>query len=118
VGHSRGGRHVIDAAGQLQKAGIVVELLVCVDVALPPTVPSNVRHVLNVYTTEQRIYTPEPLKPSAGAMTYIQNLDLGDPKSPLSVPGLHHLNITANSVVQDLIMERILKVAGETPDSE
>jgi hypothetical protein len=118
VGHSRGGRHVIDAACELQKADIVVDLLVCVDVALPPTVPGNVRQVLNVYTTQQWLYSPEPLRQSVGANTRIENLDLGDPRSPLNVPGLHHLNITANSLVQELIMERILKVASERSRDE
>jgi len=115
VGHSRGGRHVLDAAYQLQKAGITVDLLVCLDAALLPTVPSNVRQAVNVYMSQQRIYPADTLNSAAGTTARIDNIDLSNPKSSIAGQGLHHLNITTSPAVQDLVMERILQVVGETP---
>src|SRR5436190_20204564 len=43
VGHSCGARYSLYAARQLQAAGIAVDLVVCLDVALAPAVPPNVR---------------------------------------------------------------------------
>ena len=93
----------------------MVDLLVCVDVALPPPVPSNVRQAVNVYMSQQLIYPADPLRPAVGGTTSIDNIDVNDPSSFIKGRGLHHLNITANPTVQDYVMERILQVVGETP---
>jgi pimeloyl-ACP methyl ester carboxylesterase len=58
VGHSRGGRHIIDAAHELQKSGISIDLLICIDVAAPTTVPGNVRQ-----STPPRYSRPRPAPP-------------------------------------------------------
>ncbi len=115
VGHSRGGRHAVEAAYGLQKAGIDVDLLVCLDVTLLPPVPSNVRQALNVYVRGQLLYPSDTLKPAAGATARIENIDLSDPSSTIHVKGLHHMNITASQDVHDFVMTRILQVAGKTP---
>ena len=115
LGHSRGGRHVLDAAGELGKAGIDVDLLVCVDTALPPLVPINVRRVLNVYMSKQLIYPADLLTPAAESATRVENFDIDHPESSLRGAGLHHLNITANPAVQEFLMQRIMDVARATP---
>ncbi|HEX3151400.1 MAG TPA: hypothetical protein VHR66_25200 [Gemmataceae bacterium] len=112
VGHSRGGRHVLDAARELEKAGIAVDLLVCVDVALPPTVPRNVRRAISMYMSQRRIYPADPLRRDDGSIAGIENIDLNDPNATIKVRGLHHLNITASPAVHDLIVERIRQLAG------
>jgi hypothetical protein len=113
VGHSRGGRNAIDAARSLQHAGIAVDLLVCLDTALPPTVPGNVRDALNIYWSEPRLYPAAALKADSGARTQIENIDLSDPHAPLQGQGLHHLNVTASPAVQDFVIGRILALAGK-----
>jgi pimeloyl-ACP methyl ester carboxylesterase len=114
VGHSRGGRHVLAAANGLQKAGISVDLLVCLDTALLPPVPGNVRQALNVYVSQQLLYPSDTLKPDSGATCQIENIDLNDSSSAINVRGLSHLKITASEEVHDFVMARILQVASQT----
>jgi Alpha/beta hydrolase family len=111
VGHSRGGRHALDAARELKKAGIAVDLLVCVDVAMPPTVPGNVRRAISLYKSQRRIYPADPLQREDGSITGIENVDLSDPNATIPGRGLHHFNITASPAVHDLIIRRIQKLA-------
>jgi hypothetical protein len=113
VGHSRGGRHIIETAQELQKAGIGVDLLICVDVAALPTVPSNVRQAINIYSSEHRVYPADILKPAPKSTTLIENIDLNSPRSPIKGNGLNHVTITANAAVQQFMVQRILQVASE-----
>jgi hypothetical protein len=113
VGHSRGGRHIIYAARALEKAGIAVDLIVCLDVAMPPTVPGNVGRAVNVYMTRNRVYPAGTLAAARGSAAQIENLDLSEPGGPISLHGLHHFNITASPAVQDLVIQRVLEVAHE-----
>lgn len=113
VGHSRGGRHVLDAARRLQSAGINVDLLVCLDAALLPRLPANVRQAVNIYVSGELIYPPDRLKPAPGTNVRIDNIDLSDPASPIRAPNLHHLNITASPAVQEFIQQRIMQVIRE-----
>lgn len=110
VGHSRGGRQVLRAAAELAKAGIAVDLLVTVDVALPPDVPSGVRHVVNVYRGSGRIYPARPLRPGKGCTAVIENVDLDAPGAPLSNAGVHHLTITDDAALQEWLLRRIVAV--------
>jgi thioesterase domain-containing protein len=116
VGHSRGGRHIIDAAHELQKSGITIDLLICLDVAAPSTVPGNVRHALNLYLTQHRVYPAEMLKATPGSTTRIDNIDLNAPNSPVKVHGLNHVNLTADAGVQDFVLKAIAKAVGEATD--
>ncbi len=111
VGHSRGGRHILYAARELEKAGVTVDLVVCLDVALPPEVPSNVKRAVNVYLARHRLYPAGTLVCARGSAAHIENLDLTAPDSPIDGRGLNHFNITANPAVQDLVVARIMQVA-------
>ncbi|HQR05496.1 MAG TPA: hypothetical protein PLN21_01675 [Gemmatales bacterium] len=115
VGHSRGGRHILDAAHELQKSGFIVDLLVCLDVAAPTTVPSNVRKALNLYMTQHRIYPAEKLKPTIGSQTIIENVDLNAPSSPVKIHELNHINITNDTGVQNYVINAIEKVVNQRP---
>jgi hypothetical protein len=115
VGHSRGARHAVDAARELEKAGINIDLLVCLDVTLPPAVPPNVRQALNVYMSQHRLYPADQLLPVPGAAVHIENVDLSSPGAPVTGRALCHVTIAASSAVQDLIVERIGQVVRETP---
>jgi pimeloyl-ACP methyl ester carboxylesterase len=110
VGHSRGARHALYAARELEKAGITVDLLVCMDVAMPPDVPGNVRQALNLYMTRNRLYPASRLQAAPGSAAAIDNVALDASDSPVDGRGLYHVTITANPSVQSLIRERILQV--------
>jgi hypothetical protein len=113
VGHSRGARHAVNAARELESAGIGVELLVCLDVSLPPTVPGNVRRALNVYMSQHRLYPADPLQAAPGAAASVENVDLSRPGAPVTGRAMCHVTIAASGAVQDLIVERILQVVRE-----
>ncbi len=103
VGHSRGARHAVDAARELEKAGIGIDLLVCLDVSLPPTVPANVRQALNVYMSQHRLYPADPLQPAPGAAVRIENIDLSNRGNKSREARLCHVSIASNAGVQDLV---------------
>jgi hypothetical protein len=110
VGHSCGGRHALFAARKLGSACVGIDLLVCIDVALPWPVPANVRRAVNLYLTRRRVYPARPLVPAPGSSALIENIDLNAADSPLDATGLYHLNITASLAVQQFVMRRILEV--------
>ena len=107
VGHSAGGRYALVAARQLQESGIIVDRLVCVDVALPDPVPTNVRAASHLYLTGLRLYPARPLMCDSGSTTHLENIDLNAANSPISARWLNHLNITDSPAVQELILQRI-----------
>jgi pimeloyl-ACP methyl ester carboxylesterase len=115
IGHSCGGRYALWTAHQLEQAGIVVDLLVCVDVApMPHRVPGNVRRAIHLYRSRWRLYPARPLRPDPGSAAVIDNIDLDAPTTPIHACFLHHLNITASSVVQEWIIDEVMRTAGCT----
>jgi hypothetical protein len=108
VGHSCGGRYALYSAQQLAKWGITIDLLVCVDVAMPFFVAANVKHAVNIYRSRWRIYPARPLLPAPGSTAKITNIDLDAPDSPISPRWLNHLNITNSLAVQKLLLDYIL----------
>ena len=112
VGHSRGGRRTLAAAQRLEPAGVVVDLLVCVDVAFPPPAPGNVRHAVHLYRSRLRLYPARPLRAAPGSSAVIENINLDGPDPPFPGRGLHHLNITASEAVHDWIIRCVGEVIG------
>ena len=100
-----------------EKTEIGFDLLVCLDVSLPPTVPANVRQALNVYMSQHRLCPVDPLQPAPGVAARIENVDLSTFGAPIAGRALCHVNVAADRDVQDLIVERIRKVAREAPHS-
>ena len=106
VGHSCGARYSLFSAHELARRGIAVELIVCVDAAIPYTVAANVRHAANLYRSRWRIYPARPLVAAPGSAARVTNVDLDAEDSPIAPAGLHHLNITGSGAVQDWIVAR------------
>lgn len=117
VGHSCGGRYSLFAAHLLQTLGIEVDLLVCLDVALPPEVPANVKRAVNIFRTRWRLYPAGALRPAPGSSAAIENLDLDAPDSPVPGTWLHHLNLTDSPAVQQLVLSRVRQVLARPPAS-
>jgi hypothetical protein len=114
IGHSCGGRYALFSARELARHGIAIELLVCIDVAMPSEVAGNVKQAVNLYRTQRRIYPARPIRPAPGSAARVTNLDLDSPSAPFKPTGLHHLNITASPAVQDWVVARVLDQVGET----
>jgi hypothetical protein len=110
VGHSRGGRQALFTAGRLGRAGVAVDLVLTLDVAMPPPVPAGVQRAVNLYRTRRRLYPARPLKTAGDCTARIENIDLDAPGSLIDARGLHHLNITDSPGVQDELFLRIAEV--------
>jgi hypothetical protein len=113
VGHSCGGRYALFTAQELARHGIGIELIICIDVAMPFAVAANVRHAVHLYRSQRRLYPARPLRAVPGSSARITNVDLDAADSPLSPRGLHHLNITTSAAVQYWVVERILRAVRE-----
>jgi pimeloyl-ACP methyl ester carboxylesterase len=111
VGHSCGGRAALYAARELEKIGVPVELLICLDVAVPPEVPGNVRRAVNISRSRWRIYPAGTLRAAPGSTAQIDNIDLDQ---PVPMRGLHHLNFTDSPMVQAMVLGRIFEVLDTT----
>ena len=108
VGHSCGGRSAIFAAQTLQKAGLDVRLIVCLDVTCPPPVPANVCRAISLRRTRHRLYPAMPLLAAPGAGTVIENIDLDASDSPIDPRGIWHANITSRPQAQEWVVRRIV----------
>jgi hypothetical protein len=116
VGHSCGGRAALRVARALQQAGVVIDLVICLDVAFPPMVPGNVKSAVNLFLGGWRLYPAGRLRVEAGSATNIQNIDLRGPDSPLRPRWLNHLNFTNSSVILAFVQDCILRsIAMATP---
>jgi hypothetical protein len=113
VGHSCGGRSTVFAAQRLQAAGVGVELIVCLDTAVPPPVPANVRRAVHLYWAGPRLYPARPLVAAPGVVPVIENIDQGAAESPIAAAGLWHMNITASPAVQAFVTERVREAVSQ-----
>jgi pimeloyl-ACP methyl ester carboxylesterase len=111
IGHSRGGRRALAAAAWLAQVGVMVDLIVCVDVAFPPLVPASVRRAVHVYRSRWRVYRAGLLHQSANGTGLVENIDLDQVGAPFPGQGLHHLNITGFPALQDWIEREIRELA-------
>jgi hypothetical protein len=107
VGHSCGGRYSLFTAHKLAERGIPVKLVICIDVAFPSEVGTNVYEAVHIYRSSGRVYPARPLQAVPGSAARITNVDLDAHDSPIAPSGLHHLNITANAQVQEWVFQRI-----------
>jgi hypothetical protein len=105
----------LTSAGCFRRLESGVDLLVCLDVTLPPPVPANVRHAVNIYLSRHRLYPADPLCADAGSQTHVENLDLSQPDATMPPRGLHHLNLTASPAVQGLVLDRIFQTLRQSP---
>jgi hypothetical protein len=109
VGHSCGARYALYAAYKLQRIGIEIALLVCLDVALPPRVPSNIKKAVNLYLGRKRLYPARALRPACAASTIVENIDLSTADSPAAGRWLTHLNIIERRSVQGIVFRHVLE---------
>jgi hypothetical protein len=109
VGHSCGGRYSLYAARELERLGIPVKLIVCLDVAVPLEVPANVRRAVNLYMGRWRLYPARPLRAACPSATAVENIDLSRADSPARGAWLTHLTITDSAAVQGVVLTHVLE---------
>jgi hypothetical protein len=109
VGHSCGARYSLYAAHKLHKLGLGIDLVVCLDVAVPPEVPPNVKKAVNIYMNRRRLYPARPLRAMCPAATAVVNIDLACAASPVNSAWLTHLNIVEPVAVRHMILGHVLE---------
>ncbi len=112
VGHSCGGRYSLYAARQLEPLGIPIDLVVCLDVAVPLEVPANVKRAVNLYMGHRRLYPARPLRAADPSATAVENIDLSRTDSPARSAWLTHLTITDSAAVQGVVLKHVLEAVG------
>jgi hypothetical protein len=71
-------------------------------------VPANVKAAMHLYLSGWRLYPARPLT-AVNPATYIENIDLNAPDSPISPRWLSHVNITDCPAIQEFVAQRIVK---------
>ena len=94
-------------ARNLNAAGIPVALLVTVDAVSQTIVPPNVKHALNVYKPGfVPMFSGLKLRAVDPGATVIENVNVNNLKGV----DVNHFTIDKDTVVQDLILDRVKKV--------
>jgi len=107
MGHSLGANEQIKVARNLEKAGIPVDLLVTLDAVLPPKVPGNVRHALNLYKPGYvPMFSGIRLKADNPELTRIDNMNVNE----IGGVKVNHFTIANNKKVQTIILDEVDKV--------
>jgi hypothetical protein len=107
VGHSLGANEQIKVARNLNKAGVPVDLLVTVDAVSQTIVPPNVKEAVNFYKSGYvPMFSGLKLRAADPTKTHIENINAAQ----LKAVGINHFTIDKNSVVQEMILEKIRKV--------
>jgi hypothetical protein len=111
VGHSYGADDVVLIARELEKHDITVDLIVTLDPTTPPTVPANVKHVVNLYQTNLLDGLPFmrgiPLKAVEGFAGKLENINIRT-REDLLDPDLNHFNIEKKEKIHQEAIRRVL----------
>ncbi|MBA3536308.1 MAG: hypothetical protein H0T84_06850 [Tatlockia sp.] len=105
VGHSLGANDQIKVAIKLSKKHIPVALLITIDAVSPLKVPSNVKHVVNIYKPSfVPLFSGLLVKAVDPASTMIENINA----ATFNRVAVNHFTIDKNLEVQKLMIVRIL----------
>jgi hypothetical protein len=116
AGHSQGGSVIIDAAHQLKKLAIPVQMIVHMEGFLSyVVVPSNVARAFNFYTPARLALCPgrEQLEAEAPALTEVSNVPIDNPRGPFSVLCPGHRNIDSDPRVWKMAIQYVIDSAKE-----
>jgi hypothetical protein len=104
IGHSLGGNAIFDAAYELDRRNIPVELLVSFDATNPRPVPKNVLHVVNFF---QQNGFGKQVSPGSEFKGKLTNIDL------TADTGLSHTTIDKSPRLHAMVMRKIADVVEE-----
>ena len=113
IGHSYGADDVVLIARELDKHDITVDLIVTLDPTTPPTVPTNVKHVVNLYQTSLLDSMPfmrgVPLKADKGFAGKLENINIRT-REELLDPDVNHFNIEKKDKIHQEAIRRVLAI--------
>ncbi|MGC4032584.1 MAG: hypothetical protein QM754_12795 [Tepidisphaeraceae bacterium] len=111
IGHSVGAEDVITIARKLEKHGIDVDLMICLDATNPDKVPGNVKQCINYYQSSIMDYLPIlrglPLKTETAFAGDLQNLNVRKDRRDLLEWDTNHFNIDKDAKIHVDIINRL-----------
>ncbi len=117
VGHSYGADDIIKIASQLEMWGITVDLLVTLDPVLPPPIPKNVRHSVNLYCARNYmgfvpIWRGVPVFGENGNLVgNVENIDVRN-RPDIAEPGVSHGTIDDSPLIHQHILSQSRNLGG------
>jgi len=114
-GHSYGADDAIRLARTLEQHGLVVDALVLLDPTIPPKIPANVSHCVNIYRSQPSTDWMPWLRgvpvETEGRNTRVVNLDIRiSGTDPDLRDEVNHFNIEEHPAIQKMVLEEILDI--------
>jgi pimeloyl-ACP methyl ester carboxylesterase len=114
VGHSIGADDQVRVAKRLGEGNVPVDLLILVDPTVPPPIPPNVRHCVNIFKSHPGIDTVPAfrgvrVRAADPARTLVENINLRTTEVEFDTRVINHFNIAKIEGVQDMVLAEIAK---------
>ena len=120
IGHSLGADAVINAARELDKAGVQVDVLVTIDATRPPNLPKNVKVCYNYYQPSifdgTGILRGIPLTPDPDFHGQLYNMNVRAEYKDLLEWDTNHVNIDKNTKIHADVISKLLPVCPPRPE--
>jgi hypothetical protein len=115
VGHSIGADDQVRVAQRLSAANVPVDLVILIDPTVPPVIPPNVKHCVNIFKSHPGIDTVPAfrgikVRATDPAQTLVENINLRITKVGFDTRVINHFNIAKIKGVQDMVLAEIAKV--------
>jgi pimeloyl-ACP methyl ester carboxylesterase len=114
VGHSIGADDQVRVAKRLNQKNVPVDLLILIDPDVPPVIPPNVRHCVNIFKSHPGLDTVPAfrgikVRAADPTRTLIENINLRTTKVGFDTRMINHFNIAKIKGVQDMVLAEIAK---------
>ncbi len=114
VGHSIGADDQVRVAKRLNEGNIPVDLVILIDPTVPPVIPPNVKHCVNIFKSHPGLDTVPAfrgirVRAANPAQTVVENIDLRLARVGFDTRAINHFNIAKIEGVQDMALAEIAK---------
>ena len=114
VGHSIGADDQVRVAKQLNQEKIPVDLLILIDPTVPPVIPPNVNHCVNIFKSHPGLdavpaFRGIKVRAADPARTLVENINLRTTTVGFDTRVINHFNIAKIKGVQDMVLAEIVK---------
>jgi hypothetical protein len=112
VGHSIGADDQVRVAKRLSAAEVPVDLLILIDPTVPPVIPPNVKHCVNIFKSHPGLDTVPAfrgikVRAADPARTLVENINLRTTEVGFDTRVINHFNIAKIKGVQDMVLVEI-----------
>lgn len=114
VGHSIGADDQVRVAKRLNQGNIPVDLLILIDPTVPPVIPPNVKHCVNIFKSHPGLDTVPAfrgikVRAADPTRTLVENINLRTTKVGFDTRVINHFNIAKIKGVQNMVLTEIAK---------